>query len=73
MTERPEDLIAEALRAKARQGGPPGSEESTEQIATRGDGPVADEPFSLPVGWILLLAAVLGLATGAVVGLLTVV
>lgn len=73
MTEQPEELIAEALRAKARQGGFPGSEESTERITTPGDDPVADDPFSLPIGWILLLAAVLGLATGAVAGLLTVV
>lgn len=75
MTERPEELIAEALRAKARQGGATAdfSEESTDRISTLGDNQAATGPFSLSTGWILLLAAVLGLAAGTTIGLLTVV
>lgn len=66
MTE-PEDLLAQALRAKAVQdsGSMPsglGSAETAE---------VSDGSGGLAPGWILVVAALLGLAAGAVIGLLT--
>lgn len=66
MTE-PEDLLAQALRAKAAQNsgampGPAASAATTE---------VPESPGRLATGWILLVAALLGLAAGAVIGLLT--
>lgn len=68
--EDPEALLAQALRAKAGQGGPnvepPGAAGTA--IAHPGDIPAAAQ---VPVLWVLLLALVLGLATGAVIGLLT--
>lgn len=72
MSEDKVDLLAEALRAKAGQTGgfatpmAPRSTAKTDRIL-----PVA-EPMSLTPGWILLLAILLGLATGTVIGLLTV-
>ncbi|MGH3520165.1 MAG: hypothetical protein ACRDQ7_22835 [Haloechinothrix sp.] len=77
MTEDPERLVAEALRAHAGRGnaeagpitknGPIGN-----TGATTGD-IASDYPTGAPVSvrWILLLAALLGLAAGAVIGLFT--
>lgn len=70
MSEDKVDLLAEALRAKAGQTGgvatpmAPRSTAKTDRILA--------EPMSLTPGWILLLAVLLGLATGTVIGLLTV-
>lgn len=81
-----EKLIADALRAKAGQSGgvpttPVGPSEQTDQLprVAGASSPTVDhqagepEPSGpLASGWILLLAVLLGLATGAVIGLLTV-
>lgn len=71
----PENLLAEALRAQAsRAGGVPGGELSS----SRNDFPLPGDKASdettaavVPTPWLLLVAAMLGLATGAVIGLLT--
>lgn len=55
-----ERLLAEALRAKASQSG-------AHATPLAGSAPVPVTSF-----WILLLAVLLGLATGTVIGLLTV-
>lgn len=60
----PEQLIADALRAKASQG--PGAQTTPLRPAQ------PEPPKRLASGWILLLAVVLGLAVGTVIGLLTV-
>lgn len=73
-----EQLIAEALRAKAGQSAgatTPLPAEETDQIPQYPGPPArptANEPRPLASGWILLLAILLGLATGAMIGLLTV-
>lgn len=83
-----ERLIADALRAKAGQSGgipvtaatPSTPSETTDQLPRVVTGPLPgvdpeEEPEPtgpLASGWIVLLAVLLGLATGAVIGLLTV-
>ncbi|MGH3434745.1 MAG: hypothetical protein ACRDQB_18120 [Thermocrispum sp.] len=80
-----ERLIADALRAKAGQSGgvptnPVVPTAPTDQLPRVVDGPSqsvaglseSNPPGRLASGWILLLAVLLGLATGAVIGLLTV-
>lgn len=66
----PEDLLAQALRAKAGRGAPdpaPSAAAGT-AVVDPGDTPAAPR---VPGYWILLLALLLGLATGAVMGLIT--
>ncbi len=82
MTEnRPEELLAEALRAKAGQTGRNASvvadESQTDRLTLPSD---TDQQESgetdiqgISLGWVMVLAALLGLATGALIGLLTVV
>lgn len=71
MTEDKVDLLAEALRARAGQTG--GAATPMAPIsAGRTDRIQATEPAMPATGWILLLAILLGLATGTVIGLLTV-
>lgn len=73
-----EKLIADALRAKAGQSGgvpttpvfPAGHTDRLPAVDHQAGEPEPSGP--LASGWILLLALLLGLATGAVVGLLTV-
>lgn len=86
MTERDsERLIADALKAKAGQTGgnrfaSASSDDATNRLptVTGGESQSVHNPYGVDGGgnvdarWILLLAAALGLATGAVVGLLTV-
>lgn len=80
-----ERLIADALRAKAGQSGgvettPVTPSEQTDQLprVVTGPSPGVDHSAEpeltgpLASGWIVLLAILLGLATGAVIGLLTV-
>lgn len=78
---RPEELLAEALRAKAGQTGGNASvvaDESQTDRITRPSGPdqrnssESDIP-DISVGWVVTLAVLLGLATGALIGLLTVI
>lgn len=98
MTDDPERLVAEALRAHAARTPLPEREQSDATgslfgsygLLSGGDAslPVVDEPTIItPVpadhttriepesrvaaGWVILLALLLGLAAGAVVGLLT--
>lgn len=69
-----EQLLAEAMRAKASQGAgaqtTPLYTEPTERLPVVRQ--AAGAPKRLEPGWILLLAVLLGLATGTVIGLLTV-
>lgn len=77
-----EQRLADALRAKASQSGgiPVTPTEQTDQLPrvsgppSRAVGPPAEPAPAGPLtsGWIMLLAILLGLATGAVIGLLTV-
>lgn len=77
-----EQMLADALRAKASQSGgeqttPVTPGEQTDVLprvaAPSGPGPAEPAPTGpLTSGWIMLLAVLLGLATGAVIGLLTV-
>jgi hypothetical protein len=98
VTDDPERMVAEALRAHAARTPLPEREQTGSTGAVlggygllSGSGvtmPAAEEPtilVSLPadhtarlepdgqvaVGWVIMLAVLLGLATGAVVGLLT--
>jgi len=102
VTDDPERLVAEALRAHAARtplpaGPPPEAAEGTDPVLggyglLSGSGlampprppePTVRDPFEseltnridpepgIAVGWILLLALLLGLAAGAVVGLVT--
>lgn len=67
-TEDPEALLAQALRAKAgREGADLLPAAGTSALPA----PVEEAPEPLPVRWLLLLALTLGLAAGAVAGLLT--
>lgn len=81
-----EQRLADALRAKASQSGgeqttPVTPSEQTD-VLPRVAGPPMRQPDPGPAepalsgpltsGWIMLLAVLLGLATGAVIGLLTV-
>lgn len=71
MSGDPEQLLAEALRAQAGR-----ANSDTSPIGNtfvRSGDRVAEDPTTtvVPVGWLLLLAGLLGLATGAVIGLLT--
>ena len=80
----PEQLLAEALRAQAVQAGPPATPgfgllsgddlglASRLQTLVEDQVPVAQPPRRLGAGLLLLVAAALGLACGAVAGLLTV-
>lgn len=78
---RPEELLVEALRAKAGQTGGNASvvaDESQTDRMTRPSG--ADQRASvesgipdITMGWVVLLAVLLGVATGALIGLLTVI
>ncbi|TNC26076.1 hypothetical protein [Amycolatopsis alkalitolerans] len=93
----PERLLAEALRAQARNAPPGTTPEPSPSLPAQygllsgtGDGALARERAALeppavrhrevqaklpsgplPAYWILLLAVLLGLATGAVIGLIT--
>lgn len=81
-----EQVLADALRAKASQSGgeqttPVTPSEQTDVLPRvavppmQPASPEAAEPAPsgpLTSGWIMLLAVLLGLATGAVIGLLTV-
>ncbi|MPY98869.1 MAG: hypothetical protein GEU97_12890 [Actinophytocola sp.] len=82
MTENsPEELIAEALRAKAGQTGGNASvvaDELPSGRTARSTG--ADQQSSvesnipdISLGWVAVLAVLLGVATGALIGLLTVI
>ncbi|MBC6446764.1 hypothetical protein [Actinokineospora xionganensis] len=85
MTDDPERLLAEALRAQAAR--TPLSESATSPVAQFGllsgsDLPLIAqpepttrlEPDTRPrVGWVLLIAVLLGLAAGSLVGLLTLI
>lgn len=71
MSGDPEQLLAEALRARAgRANSDTGPIRNTSTAA--GDS-VSEDPATtvVPVRWLFLLAGLLGLATGAVIGLLT--
>lgn len=57
MNEQPERVLSEALRAQANS-------------APSAGGAGASRP-NLPARWLLLLAVLLGLATGSVIGLLS--
>lgn len=78
---RPEELLAEALRAKAGQTGGNASvvaDESPTDRMTRSPGADQHSPFKsditdISVGWVVVLAVLLGLATGTLIGLLTVI
>ncbi|MFO7192656.1 MULTISPECIES: hypothetical protein [Thermocrispum] len=88
MTDRDEErLIADALKAKAGHGGGALFRQSSSERVTQELQTVVPDDWSPSVHdagmrsaggsasprWILLLAAALGLAAGAVIGLLTVV
>lgn len=66
-----EQLLLEALQAKAGQASLP----TPEVTAPREPAPSHDDADTgtLTFGWLLLVVALLGLATGAVIGFLTVV
>lgn len=70
-----ERVLAEALRAHARVGndvGPesPGSDPPLSEPPAPESSDVPEQP-SLPTRWVLLVAVLLGLAAGAVAGLLS--
>lgn len=77
---RPEELLAEALRAKAGQTGRNASvvtdESQTDRLTPPSDADQSESVESdiqrISLGWVMVLAALLGLAAGALVGLLTV-
>lgn len=78
-TERDEEMLAQALYAQAGLDmSLPGRTEPAEDVApeegaVRAPGPDDGAPGKppLPTRWVLLLALLLGLAAGAVVGLLS--
>ncbi|MPY77245.1 MAG: hypothetical protein GEV04_01875 [Actinophytocola sp.] len=77
----PEELLADALRAKASQTGGNASVVASEPQIDRITPPSsADQRNSgksnsqdIVLGWVVVLAVLLGLATGALIGLLTVI
>jgi hypothetical protein len=80
-SDDPEKLLADALRAQARQA-PPDTSPVGYGLLSGSDLPpalrppepterIAEEPRQVPALLILVLALILGLASGAVVGLLT--
>jgi len=79
--DSPEALLAEALRAKAGQTAGNASvttgESSTDRLssAARSGQHNAVQPGEarIGMGWVLVLAVLLGLVTGTLIGLLTVV
>ncbi|GAA5106244.1 hypothetical protein GCM10025762_10170 [Haloechinothrix salitolerans] len=79
--DSPEELLAEALRAKAGQTGSNASavadESQTDRITQSSGTDQRNSPHSdipdITMGWVMVLAVLLGLATGALIGLLTVV
>lgn len=78
-TERDEEMLAQALYAQAGldmslpHPTKPAEEAASPEDAVRAPGPNDDAPEKppLPAHWVLLLALLLGLAAGAVVGLLS--
>lgn len=64
-----EQLLLEALQAKAGQASLPSAEATAPRADSDAD---SSEPGTLTLGWLLIVVALLGLATGAVIGLLTV-
>lgn len=72
MDDDGERMLAEALRAKAGQSALPPAEPTLPPLPTPSEGKSDEQTGTLSVGWLLLLVALLGLATGAVIGLLTV-
>lgn len=64
-----EQLLLEALQAKAGQASLPSAEETAPRAQSDSG---SSDPGTLTLGWLLIVVALLGLATGAVIGLLTV-
>lgn len=79
--DSPEALLAEALRAKAGQTGGNASvttgESSTDRLSSTArsgqHSVVQPGEARIGMGWVLVLAVLLGLVTGTLIGLLTVV
>ncbi len=78
---RPEELLVEALRAKAGQTGgnasvvadEPQTDRITRPSGADQQGSVQSDILDISTGWVVMLAVLLGLATGALIGLLTVI
>lgn len=75
MNDEPERLLAEALRAQAGRAGTDvaGIGNTSAHTNDMANDRASDNSLTalVPVRWLLFVAALLGLATGTVIGLLT--
>lgn len=71
MNDEPERLLVEALRAQAGRAGTEVTGIGNTSAFTNDRASDNSLTALVPVPWLLLVAALLGLATGTVIGLLT--